>query len=586
MVSGTVLIMDSPLTGNGAPPPAGRGAAALYFDPDAYTTSRPDLLGRDSAGEGFVRALARHGQASPLVCLAQTRANADVLSAIVEPLRGLDSVQWVPMTEPERLEDVGCLMIPDSNLPAFAWQRRAVGQRAYALSGLLRSPLGAAVSRRVADVLHAPVEAWDALVCVSGAVRQAVSFILDEEARYLEDRFDAARITRPMLPVIPLGIDPGEFVPDPSARAAWRKRLGIGAGDFAVLCFGRISAQSKANPLPLFLALEEVAARVPRRLHVIQAGWFGSVPSETAYRAEASSLAPSVNAIYLDGRDPAVRRSVWAAADCFALLGDSVQETFPLTPLEAMASALPVVVSDWNGARDVVRHGVDGFRIPTLMPPPGSGPDIAARYVAGADGYDQYVAHAAMFAMVDIPATVTAFETLVRNPDLRQSMGETGRKRARETYAWPVIIRQYEELWAEQAERRGRGVEVAALPAGREVNPAMPDPFSAYAAYPSRSLRPDDTVGMVDADGIDIYERLRVSPLVRHARAALPSDALCRVILDHLARGTQFRVRDVVAVVPAGQRRAAVRALAWFGKLGIVRIGSAGAAPPRGTRNS
>jgi starch synthase len=577
--------MDSPLTGTGAPPPGGWGAAALYFDPDAYTTSRPDLLGRDSAGEGFVKALARHGRSAPLLCLAQTSANADALRAVVEPLRGLDSVEWVPMTEPERLEATGCLMIPDSNLPAFAWQRRAVGQRAYALCGLLRAPPGATVTRRVADLLHAPVEAWDALVCVSTGVRQAASYILDEEARYLEDRFDATRITRPMLPVIPLGVDPGEFAPDPAARAAWRKRLGIGSSDFAVLCFGRINAQSRANPIALFHALEEVAARVSRRVHVIQAGWFGSVPAETAYRAEASSLAPSVNAIYLDGRDPAVQRSVWAAADTFALLGDAVQDTFPLTPLEAMAAALPVVVSDWNGAKDLVRHGVDGFRIPTLMPPPGSGPDIAARYVAGADGYDQYVANAAMFAMVDIPAAVTAFETLARNPDLRQSMGETGRKRARETYAWPVVVRQYEELWAEQAERRGRGVEAAAVAAGREVYPAMPDPFSAYAAYPTRSLRPDDQIGMVDADGIDIYERLRVSPLVRHARAALPSDALCRALLEQLARGTQFRVRDVVAVVPAGQRRAAVRALVWFGKMGIVRIGAGGPAPSRGTRN-
>ncbi len=572
------------MTVKGPPPQAGRGAAALYFDPDAFTTSRPDLLGRDSAGEGFVKALARHGRATPLLCLSQTRANVDALRAVVEPLRGLDSVEWIPMTEPERLEGPGCLMIPDSNLPAFAWQRRSVGQRAYALCGLLRSPLGGTVSRRVADLLHAPVEAWDALVCVSSAVQQAVSFILDEEARYLEDRFDAARITRPMLPVIPLGVDPGEFAPDPAARAAWRKRLGIGGHDFAVLCFGRLSAQSKANPLALFLALEEVAARLPQRVHVIQAGWFGSVPAETAYRAEASSLAPSVNALYLDGREATVRRSVWAAADAFALLADNVQDTFALTPLEAMAAALPVVVSDWNGAKDVVRHGVDGFRIPTLMPPPGSGPDIAARYVAGVDGYDQYIAHTAMFAMVDIAATVTAFETLARNPDLRQSMGETGRKRAREAYAWPVIIRHYEELWAAQAEQRGRGVEVAALAAGRQVSPAMPDPFSAYAAYATRSLRPDDQVGMVDADGIEIYERLRVSPLVRHARAALPSDALCRVLLEHLAKGTQFRVRDVVAIVPSEQRRAAVRALVWFGKIGILRIGPAGqtvSRPPR-----
>ena len=129
----------------------------------------------------------------------------------------------------------------------------------YVLVYALELPDGLAI----VDAGWDTTEAWDALVCVSSGVQKAVSFILDEETRYLEDRFDAARITRPMLPVIPLGVDPGEFAPDPAARAAWRKRLGIGASDFAVLCFGRLSAQSKANPLALFLVQEEVAARVP-----------------------------------------------------------------------------------------------------------------------------------------------------------------------------------------------------------------------------------------------------------------------------------------------------------------------------------
>ena len=34
-------------------------------------------------------------------------------------------------------------------------------------------------------------------------------------------------------------------------------------------------------------------------------------------------------------------------------------------PVEAMASGLPVIVSDWDGYKETVRDGVDGFRIPT-----------------------------------------------------------------------------------------------------------------------------------------------------------------------------------------------------------------------------
>ena len=30
-----------------------------------------------------------------------------------------------------------------------------------------------------------------------------------------------------------------------------------------------------------------------------------------------------------------------------------------------MAAGVPLVVSDWNGYRDLVRNGIDGFRVPT-----------------------------------------------------------------------------------------------------------------------------------------------------------------------------------------------------------------------------
>ena len=39
-------------------------------------------------------------------------------------------------------------------------------------------------------------------------------------------------------------------------------------------------------------------------------------------------------------------------------LADNIQETFGLTPVEAMAAGLPCVMSDWDGYRDTVRDGV------------------------------------------------------------------------------------------------------------------------------------------------------------------------------------------------------------------------------------
>ena len=52
-----------------------------------------------------------------------------------------------------------------------------------------------------------------------------------------------------------------------------------------------------------------------------------------------------------------------------------------------MASGLPVVATDWDGYRDTVTNGVEGFLVPTLTPPPGAGSQLALRHQSGEDGY-------------------------------------------------------------------------------------------------------------------------------------------------------------------------------------------------------
>jgi glycosyltransferase involved in cell wall biosynthesis len=44
---------------------------------------------------------------------------------------------------------------------------------------------------------------------------------------------------------------------------------------------------------------------------------------------------------------------------------ETLQESFGITPLEAMASGLPAVVSDWSGYRDTVAHRKTGFHVKT-----------------------------------------------------------------------------------------------------------------------------------------------------------------------------------------------------------------------------
>src|SRR3712207_4103619 len=127
-------------------------------------------------------------------------------------------------------------------------------------------------------------------------------------------------------------------------------------------------------------------------------------PEEAIWREQAAALCPEVRLHVLDGRDETVRREIWSAADFFAALVDNIQETFGLAPVEAMAAELPVVATDWDGFRDTVRHGVDGFLVPTLMAPPGEGREASRLAATGYIAYGAWLTLAARQTAVDIRA--------------------------------------------------------------------------------------------------------------------------------------------------------------------------------------
>ena len=112
---------------------------------------------------------------------------------------------------------------------------------------------------------------------------------------------------------------------------------------------------------------------------------------------------------------------------------DNIQETFGLTPLEAMAAGLPVVVSDWDGYRFTVRDGIEGFLVPTLGGPPGPiGETIVTRHAARIDTYQSYVGSIAQHTAVHVGSAATPLGQLIASPDLRRRMGAAGRARVRD----------------------------------------------------------------------------------------------------------------------------------------------------------
>lgn len=106
------------------------------------------------------------------------------------------------------------------------------------------------------------------------------------------------------------------------------------------------------------------------------------------------------------------------AADVFALT--SLSEAASLTLLEAMASALPSVVTDVGGNGEIVRHGREGLLVPRG----------------------------------DAAGCGAAFRRLLGDRDLCDRLGWTARKRVTDCYRLDETVEQYWQLYCRVA---GRG---------------------------------------------------------------------------------------------------------------------------------
>ncbi len=92
------------------------------------------------------------------------------------------------------------------------------------------------------------------------------------------------------------------------------------------------------------------------------------------------------------------------AADIFCL--PSLEEGFPLSLLQAMASGLPVITTPESGGEDIINSNVEGLIVPSK----------------------------------DVTALNQALRHLIDNKDVRQNMGSAARARVEQGYGWDDYI--------------------------------------------------------------------------------------------------------------------------------------------------
>lgn len=524
--------------------------------------------GHPVAGQLPMRAIAQSGELSTIGCFAASDADAIACGRALREQGYGGEVEWVNKGKPQQLERFGTLYHPSFGIERLAWRRLGIGERRYSLCGVTHTTASHAAMSAVAGLLVAPLRSWDALICTSRVVRDSVREVLERQADYLRARLGAQRFELPQLPLIPSGVHCRDFAFDEEARRAARSQLGIEPRDVAFLFFGRLSFHAMAHPQQMLSALER-ADKGGRRVHLILCGWFAGEAAERAFREAAAQLAPSVRLTVLDGRAPDKQATAWAAADVFTSLADNVQEGFGLAPLEAMAAGLPCVVSDWNGYRDIVREGVDGYRIPTVMPAAGAGLDLAQRYDDGVDSYDQYCGHTSQVVAVDGAQLVQAYERLIEDASLRRQLGENGRRRARETFDWQVVFGRYRALWNELDERRRADALLA--PALPHAVPDRLDPFAVFASYPTAQLTPESMVELAPDASLAQLREYREMEINRFAAASLPTLEEFGQIFGSI-ESRPMQVDELLDTLGPCDRPTLLRGLVWLCKMDLLRI--------------
>jgi glycosyltransferase involved in cell wall biosynthesis len=534
---------------------------ALHVDPEGGLASSP-----------LVRAIARSGELASIGCFAASQAQAGECERALRQFGFEGEVEWVSQGRPQDLERFGTLYHPAPRLERLAWRRLGLGERRYSLCGTTHATASHASMNAVAGLLVAPLRSWDAVICTSRVVRDSVREVLERQADYLRARLGAERFELPQLPLIPLGVHCRDFESDEERRLAARSHFGIGADDVAFLHCGRHSFDAKAHPQQMFSALER-AGKDGRKVHLILCGSFADEAVGQAFRAAAAQLCPSVRLTVLDGRAPGQQAGAWAAADVFTSLADSVEEAFGLAPLEAMAAGLPCVVSDWGGYRDTVRDGVDGYRVPTVMPGAGAGLDLAQRYDDGVDSYDQYCGHTSQAVAVDGAQLAQAYERLIKDAGLRRQLGENGRRRVREEFDWQRVLRRYRALWSELDERRR--ADALLTPALPQAVPDRLDPFALFASYPSAQLTPEAIVELAPDASLAQLRQYRELGINRFATSSLPTLEEFGQIFGSI-ESRPMQVDELLDTLGPCDRPTLLRGLAWLCKMDLLRISAAG----------
>ena len=145
------------------------GLASLLLPIDAFDTSTHQVMGRRVAGSSFAQGLAASLKpGEQFSVFTGSRGSLPALQALLQPvLQPGTQVQIQADLDPALIANSGCLHLPDPGLHQWCWLRAEGASSRFSLTGVTHTLCPHRVMQGLEQLVTAPLEPWDALICTS-----------------------------------------------------------------------------------------------------------------------------------------------------------------------------------------------------------------------------------------------------------------------------------------------------------------------------------------------------------------------------------------------------------------------------------
>ncbi len=551
---------------------------AIRFETNGYAVSGDTLHGRQMAGNNFLEAAAKatNPETNFLYCYSKHPKTLTDFNKLIAQFSPNLEGRHCSLLSNQKLAGASMVYLPDPNLAEHANYRLHSDVSSYSLCGVTHTTATHAAMGMLASLATAPVMPWDALICTSPSVRSTAETILAEQQDYLSWRMQSdVKPFACQLPIIPLGIH-NDYYNNLPAKNRSRKALNIRQEETVFLYVGRLSPWVKANPYPMYKGLQDAAKKTGRPIRLIECGWYENDMGRDAMAEGRKLLMPDVRYSHVDGRDFVARDKAWAAADVFVSMSDNVQETFGLTPVEAQAAGMPVLITDWDGYKDLMTDGAEGYRIETSFTDDTD--STAFAFETGTLHYGHYCAMASQLTSVNVPQFTDRAVKLILDPALRKAMGMKGRKNARQRFEWFDIFKQYQNLWAELTDIRRHAASNSdhqkIVKAAPKCSPARLPPSKVFSTYPTQFITNDSHIAVLGDNALESFKKLSGVKLLTLSNLQQPPVEFISKMFQFIQTSGPEQSRTIVDIA-AESGTSAVRIkmiIAQLAKKGLVSI--------------